>query len=112
VSDKALSRLYRECTVFVFTSLYEGFGLLVLEGMASEAYVVVRDASVMAEVAGEAGMLVDTFDATSLAYGIAQFLKDPPERRQLGELAFQRTPLSSIERMATLTYRSYCLAMG
>jgi len=56
--------------------------------MASEAYVVVRDASVMAEVAGEAGMLVDTCGATGLADGIAQLLKDPLERRQPRRVGF------------------------
>ena len=112
IEDENLQRLYRMGDLFVFPSLYEGFGLPVLEAMASGACVIARGASAMAEVVGDAGVLVETKDATALAAAIASLLDDPVRRKKLGEAALRRASLFSIERMARLTYRSYRTALG
>ncbi len=63
VDDADLAWLYGHTTMFVFPSLYEGFGLPVVEAMASGACVVVRNASAMADIVGEAGAQVETADS-------------------------------------------------
>jgi glycosyltransferase involved in cell wall biosynthesis len=112
VADAELSRLYRSADVFVFPSLYEGFGLPVLEAMACGACVVARDASAMAEVVGDAGVLVETREAGALAQGITELLDDPARRSDLGERARQRAATFTVERMAELTYRTYQRTLG
>jgi len=112
LDDTILRRLYQQCTLFVFPSLYEGFGLPVLEAMACGACVIARGASAMAEVVGDAGMLVETRDPDLLADAIALLLDDSCARQQLRAAASGRASSFTIERMARLTYRSYCAALG
>jgi len=111
VRDEDLQRLYRASDLFVFPSLYEGFGLPVLEAMASGACVVARGASAMTEIVGEAGVLVETKNADALATVIASLLEDPRRRKQLGEAARWRARAFSMRRMAALTYASYRAAL-
>ena len=75
-SEQALAVLYRLADVFVFPSLYEGFGLPPLEAMASGTPVVVSNASSLPEVVGDAGILVNPYDAASIADGIRRLLDD------------------------------------
>ena len=112
LDDTDLAWLYGHTTLFVFPSLYEGFGLPVLEAMASGACVVVRNASAMAEIAGEAGALVETADPDALAATISALLDAPERRAQLGAAARQRAAAFTIERMAQLTYASYWAALS
>lgn len=112
LDDTDLAWLYGHTTAFVFPSLYEGFGLPVLEAMASGACVVVRNASAMAEIAGEAGAPVETADPDALAATISALLDAPERRSQLSAAARQRAAAFTIERMARLTYASYLAALG
>jgi glycosyltransferase involved in cell wall biosynthesis len=111
LDDRDLAWLYRNTTAFVFPSLYEGFGLPVLEAMASGACVVVRNASAMAEIVGEAGALVETADPEALAATISALLDAPERRARLGAAAHQRAAAFTVERMARLTYASYRAAL-
>jgi glycosyltransferase involved in cell wall biosynthesis len=70
VDDDDLPSIYSMARVFVFPSLYEGFGLPVLEAMACGVPVITSDVSSMVEVAGEAAVLVDPFNVESLAVNI------------------------------------------
>lgn len=67
VSDEQLRALYRGATAFVYVSLLEGFGLPILEAMASRCPVVTSNCSSMPEVAGDAGLLVDPLNVTAIA---------------------------------------------
>ena len=82
-SEKTLAALYRLADVFVFPSLYEGFGLPPLEAMASGTPVVVSNVSSLPEVVGDAGVLVNPYDAESIADGLRRVLDDAVLRRDL-----------------------------
>ena len=71
VSDETLAILYRLAAVFVFPSIYEGFGLPPLEAMASGAPVVTSNVSSLPEVTGDAAVLVNPHDTSSIVAGRA-----------------------------------------
>jgi glycosyltransferase involved in cell wall biosynthesis len=72
VSDEELARLYRGALCVVYVSLYEGFGLPVVEAMASGAPVVTSTGGATEEIAGGAAVLVDPTDVDAVAAGIAE----------------------------------------
>ena len=76
VDHEGLASLYRGAACLVFPSRYEGFGLPVLESMASGTPVVASRAGAVPEVAGEAAVLVEPGDAEALAQGIREVLDD------------------------------------
>lgn len=112
LSDEDLAWLYGHTSVFVFPSLYEGFGLPVLESMAAGACVVVRNSSAMAEIVGGAGALVEAAHPDPLAATISALLDAPERRAQLGSAARKRAGTFTVERMARMTFASYCAALG
>lgn len=73
--DPAMAALLASCAVMAYPSLYEGFGLPILEAMAAGVPVVTSRVSSMPEVAGGAAVLVDPMDAASIADGIAEALR-------------------------------------
>ena len=81
--EETLAVMYRLAGVFVFPSLYEGFGLPPLEAMASGTPVVTSNLSSLPEVAGEAAVLVDPYDPQAIADGIHRVLTDEQLRRSL-----------------------------
>jgi glycosyltransferase involved in cell wall biosynthesis len=107
IDDLSLAALYRASELFVFPSLYEGFGLPVLEAMACGACVVARDISAMAEVAGDASFLVDTSDKWLLAEGISSLMANPIRREELRSKAMARAAQFTVERMASETVSLY-----
>jgi glycosyltransferase involved in cell wall biosynthesis len=78
VTDDQLAVLYSGCAVFTYLSLYEGFGLPVLEAMACGAPVVVSDRSSLPEVVGDAGIVVDPHDIEDVEKGIRAALDRGP----------------------------------
>jgi glycosyltransferase involved in cell wall biosynthesis len=83
VDERDLPALYRHAALFAFPSLYEGFGLPVLEAMACGVPVVCSNASSLPEVAGGAALLVDPLDAGGLSEAMARVLEDADLRRQM-----------------------------
>ncbi len=77
VTDTQLRALYGRAAVYLHPSLYEGFGLTVLEAMAAGAPVITSDRSSLPEVAGTAGRLVDPEDPEALAASIREICTDP-----------------------------------
>ena len=67
VSEDELRALYAGASAFAYPSLYEGFGLPILEAMAAGAPVLTSDVSSLPEVAGDAALLVDPHDAAAIA---------------------------------------------
>ena len=107
VPDTDLPDLYRAATAFVYPSLYEGFGLPLLEAMASGGCVVARAASAMAEVVGDAGGLTDIATPSALAATLASVLRDPARRDALRAAARTRAAGFTIRAMAQATHDVY-----
>jgi glycosyltransferase involved in cell wall biosynthesis len=84
VSDEELAALYRGARAFAFPSLYEGFGIPVLEAMACGAPVVTSSGGATEEVAGGAAVLVDPLDVKAIAAGIEEAVARRDELRPLG----------------------------
>jgi glycosyltransferase involved in cell wall biosynthesis len=91
VTDEELARLYRRCAVFCYPSLYEGFGLPVLEAMAAGAAVVTSPNSSLPEVGGDAVRYADPRDPRSIAEAIGALLISPAQRAELGAAARARS---------------------
>jgi glycosyltransferase involved in cell wall biosynthesis len=83
VPDDDLACLYRLCTVFAYPSLYEGFGVPVVEAMAAGAPVVTSATTALVEVAGDAAELVDPLSTASIAAGTDRLLQDEARRHEL-----------------------------
>ena len=96
--DRLLAALYGQADVFVFPSLYEGFGIPPLEALACGAPVACSNASSLPEVVGDAAVLFDPLDVEAIAAGIMRVLEDRP----LGTTA--PYPRGS-ERAATFTWQ-------
>ncbi|MBC8106770.1 MAG: glycosyltransferase family 4 protein [Anaerolineae bacterium] len=110
VDDATLASYYQKCDLFVFPSLYEGFGYPLLEAMAFGACVIGRNASAMAEVVGDGGVLVETGDANEIASAMLALARDSNRRRTLSLLAKQRAATFTVHEMARKTFQSYCRA--
>lgn len=107
IDDDDLPAVYSGAAVFVFPSLYEGFGLPVLEAMACGAPVVTSNAASMAEVAGGAAMLVDPRDVAGLAAAVAQALHDERLRERLHDAGLARARRFSWKTAARQTLDAY-----
>ncbi len=107
VPDAELAALYASCAVFAYPSLYEGFGLPVLEAMACGAPVVTSDLSSLPEVAGDAALLVDPRDPAALGAALARLLADPAERSRLSAAGRARAATFTWERTARETLAVY-----
>ncbi|HKC57375.1 MAG TPA: glycosyltransferase family 1 protein [Vicinamibacterales bacterium] len=107
--DETLAALYRLAAVFVFPSLYEGFGLPPLEAMASGTPVVTSNVSSLPEVAGDAAMLVDPYDVASIVAGMRRVLSDPALADEMRRKGLIRARDFSWERSVARTHDIYQL---
>jgi len=100
VPDATLAALYRLCLVFCYPSLYEGFGLPLLEAMTSGAPAITSSVSSLPEVGGDAVRYVDPLSVEEIATALTELLSSDEERRMLGERGHERAALFSWERTA------------
>ena len=101
VPDDELAALYAGCELFCYPSLYEGFGLPVLEAMKAGAPVLTSNVSSLPEVAGDAAALVDPLSVEAIGAAIARLLGDAGERERLRAAGRARAAQFSWERTAT-----------
>ena len=90
VTDEALKILYRNASLFVLPSLYEGFGFPVLEAMASCVPVIASNVTSLPEIVGKAGMLFNAEKSNELTEIIECLLNDESKRKKYIELGFER----------------------
>jgi glycosyltransferase involved in cell wall biosynthesis len=98
VPDDDLPALYSAADLFVFLSLYEGFGLPVLEAMACGTPVLASNVSSIPEVAGDAGTLVPPENIEHIASEMSAILSDPDRRRRMSEKGLLRVHEFTRER--------------
>lgn len=98
--------IYSAADVFVFPSLHEGFGIPVLEAMACGVPVVCSGIEPLDEVAGDAAMLVDPYDSSSIAGGIGEVLEDREIRGRLVEKGLERASAFTWEKTAAATLKA------
>ncbi len=112
VSDAELAWLYAACYAFLYPSLFEGFGLPVLEAMSLGAAVVCSDATALPEVAGDAALLVDPLDVGGLTQAMAALSKDAALRADLKARSGARAGLFSWDRTAAIVLEAYRRTAG
>ena len=103
VDGKDLPDLYSAADMLVFPSLFEGFGLPILEAMACGLPVACSNISSMPEIAGEAAVLFDPFEIDSIAQGMFSIISSKDESTRLGRKGIERSADFSWEKAARKT---------
>ena len=107
VNERDLPALYSAATLFVFPSLYEGFGLPVLEAMACGTPVACSNTPSLAEVAGGAALLFDPHSVTEIRNAMTELIEDSRQRTRRAEQGLARAGLYSWQKTAEATLRCY-----
>jgi glycosyltransferase involved in cell wall biosynthesis len=107
VPDDVLGPLYRHADLFVYLSLYEGFGLPPLEAMAAGTCVVSSDRASLSECLGEAAALTDPLDAEGVAEVLLQLLRDEDLRMEYVQRGLRRAASYTWEESAAKTLAVY-----
>ena len=107
ISESELPFLYAGAHAFAYPSLYEGFGLPVLEAMASGVPVLTSNCSSLPEVAGDAALLIDPEDVEGLTAGLERLLEDQAWRRQAVEKGLRQAKCFSWKRCVEETVAVY-----
>jgi glycosyltransferase involved in cell wall biosynthesis len=112
VDERTLAELYSCCDVFVYPSLYEGFGLPPLEAMSCGAPVIVSNRASLPEVVGNAGPTIDALDISTWVEEIARIANDATLQAELSQRSVQQAQLFSWEALARIYLTCYreCLA--
>jgi glycosyltransferase involved in cell wall biosynthesis len=107
VGDATLHALYKAADGLAYPSLYEGFGLPVLEAMAHGVPVLAGDRSSLPEVAGDAALLVDPLDRSAIAAGLLRLAGDQALRERLAAAGPRRAAGFTWRATAAATWASY-----
>ncbi len=111
VEDHELPALYSGADLFAYPSLYEGFGLPILEAMSCGCAVLTSDRGAMREVAGGAAQTANPESVPALAQGLENVLRDAAWRENLCELGRRRAAEFSPEALALATLQAYLAAL-
>ena len=106
-----LPALYSAADVFVYPSVYEGFGLPPLEAMACGTPVITSDCSSLPEVVGEAGIMVDPYDPDAFAEAMARVLSSESLRAEMSTRGLAQASKFSWDKMAQETLEVYQTVM-
>lgn len=90
ISDEELTWLYRNCYANLYPSLYEGFGLPVLEGMQFGAPILASNATSIPEIVSDAGILLNPLDATAWTVAMLDLARNKEARERLSRMAVSR----------------------
>lgn len=105
--DRVLRDLYARASVFAFPSLDEGFGMPVLDAMAWGVPVLTSNRSSLPEVSGGAALLVDPFDADSIADGLKKLTEDSNLRQELSKSGQNHARLFTWQKAVDETWAVY-----
>lgn len=112
LSVAVLAAMYARAEVFVFPSLYEGFGFPVIEAMACGTPVVTSNQSALPECVGDAGALVDPLDHHALAAAVARVLDDAAVAKEMSAAGRQRAATFTWDETARKTWDVYAELAG
>jgi len=112
VMDDELPLWYNAATVLAYPSVYEGFGLPVLEAQACGTPVLTSNGSSLPEAAGDAALMIDPYDVEALAAGLSRLLADEPLRHSLRERGLAHARKFTWPRTAQQTARVYRRALA
>lgn len=112
IGDETLPGLLAAADVFAFPSLYEGFGMPPLEAMAAGTACVAGSYNAAEEVLGDAALLVDPLDVSSIAEGLARLMTDEQSKRSFALAGKARAANFTWERTARATISAYEVAAG
>ena len=112
MGTEEIRALYQNAVASVYVSLYEGFGLPVLEAMASGCPVIASDVSSIPEVAGDSAILVQPTDADALAEAIQRVMETPSLASAMRERGIARAAAYTWERAARRTIEAFAAALG
>jgi glycosyltransferase involved in cell wall biosynthesis len=107
VSEEELATFYAMADVFLFPSLYEGFGLPPLEAMASGTPVISSNSSSLPEVVGDAAVMINPYDVESLAKAIVMVLESESLRKKMREKGLEQAGRFTWEKCADETAMVY-----
>ena len=111
VDDDELKKLYKNALAFVYPSLYEGFGLPILEAMAAGTPVITSNCSATAEIAGDAARLVDPHNVNEITNAMMELSCCQSKRDRLRQLGLNRVREFSWEKAAISTLELYIRAI-
>lgn len=106
-TDEVLSNLYSNALAFIFPSLYEGFGIPVLESFACKCPVIVSNISSLPEVAGDAAAYVDPLDEQNIFSIVEKVIEDSSYRKELVDLGIKRNMTFSWQKNRNETEQLY-----
>ena len=112
VADEDLAAIYSGAQMFVYPSLYEGFGLPPLEAMQCGVPVITSNTSSLPEVVGEAGIMVNPQDSDVLCQAMTDIYRKPALRNELATRALARAKQFSWASCAQQTVRAYETVLG
>jgi glycosyltransferase involved in cell wall biosynthesis len=112
VAQEALPAIYQGATLFLYPTLYEGFGLPAIEAMASGVAVITSNTSALKEIAQGYAHLVDPLDIPAMAKAIAQCMSDDEHRAALARLGLRRARDFRWEHAARKTLGVYLSVLG
>jgi glycosyltransferase involved in cell wall biosynthesis len=112
VPDADLAALYTGALCFVYPSLYEGFGLPLLEAMQCGVPAIASNTSALPEVVGDAGVLIDPTDGEALCQAVLELYLHPSRRAALSHKSLVRARLFTWERCTRETVAVYRAAIG
>jgi glycosyltransferase involved in cell wall biosynthesis len=108
--DATLQCLYKKAYAFIFPSLYEGFGIPVLEAFSFGCPAMLSSTSSLPEVGGDSALYFDPLDRTSLTNAVERILSNGTLRKNLIMKGFERSKLFSWEKTASMTKKVYEIA--
>ena len=112
VNDRDAVSLIKGCTVMAYPSLYEGFGLPALEGMAAGVPVLASDSHALREICGDGALLVDPRDDHAMQAGLRHLALDRGEALEIADRGQRRAAQFTWKRCGELTLEAYRRTLG